>query len=279
MAIAFDTSGTTDVPGSSSNCVVDITTAADDNWVFVCLINSIGGTVSPGNGNWVNASGWTTVTDETYSSGVRSASHVAKRKKVTGDTTFTFTINISSPGTNNVLYATWVSYSGLDATAPVEVAAFREEDTDTASIVTPSGTPTAADRWALGFFFGASNAGGTGSMTFTPDAAMTERKDSNNSPGTGGANVVMEAADTAGAVTQASHSYTAVCSKTLLGSQTQFPGGAWLGFLIPAAGSTDATPTPSAVTAVAAQSAVKLISGAVPFLLVQQQSLVRSYRW
>lgn len=233
MAIAYDSTGVGEsiYPTNPADIVLDITSAATDAWVYACLVNAH----ASGNNFGTNPSGWVTVVNRVAVPASLGNIRVVRHKKAAEETTFTFGF-----ASQTDTYARWVSYTGLHATAPDEGSVLNALSSGTSSATTAA-TPTAADRWALVFNVNTSTAGGTGSMTYTPDGATTERGDSNNSPGTA-YNTVIEHSDSNAVVTQASHTYTATCNKTIA------EGAAIIVYLIPAAGG-GASPTALATLA------------------------------
>jgi hypothetical protein len=190
----------TPVHGSTAGTSVtlDFTGATVGEWCYaaVALADSQASTPTA-------PSGWTVVVQGSEGTTGAASSRLVlyRRKKQAGDTTQAFAWATSCKYES----LPW-SWPGLDPTTPDEGAAYASH-TSTANFVTGSVTPTSTDRW-IGMVAGAR--GTTSLETFTPDAAMTERSDSNH----GGANpfVAVELADTNTAVTQAGHTYTAVCS-------------------------------------------------------------------
>jgi hypothetical protein len=132
------------------------------------------------------------------------------RRKLAGDTTFTWTVG-SAKGVH-----AWVSYTGLDSTTPYQftdaATNFLAKTVASTNVATPSVVNAAATAWALALFASRSSTSANKVITFTPDAALTERTDQNNSAATSGIWTGVEIADSNGAVSAAAHSYTAVAS-------------------------------------------------------------------
>lgn len=209
MAIAFDTSNGAAGTADSTTFVVTITAAATGADVFLWAAWGVSaGTFSQ--------TGWTQIatlaTDSTMTVGL------FHRKKIVGDTTFTFTTQ-SGKGCH-----AWASYTGLHATTPYQTAGaanLLKKNTAGTNIPTATVTNTTATSWALAFHASRSSTSANKVITFTPAATLTERRDQNNSAATASIWTGGEIADSAGAVTAASHSYTAVASF----SETHGAGG------------------------------------------------------
>lgn len=195
MTIAAPTIGTA-VQGSTAATTVtlDFTSANTGDWCFaaVCLADSQ--SVAP-----TAPSGWFYFQGSEGSTGAASSRTIlAYRKKQAGDTTQAFTWGVSCKfEAVPYWYAGVLGIEGMVYTAHAS----------TANYVTGSLTPLNSDRWIMMV----AHARGTTSLeTWTPDGSMTERSDVNH----GGTNpfVAVQIADTNTTVSQASHTYTAVCS-------------------------------------------------------------------
>jgi hypothetical protein len=195
-AIAFDTTGSTSMTAGATSTNVDISAAAVGAWCYCWVALGI-------NSGAVSATGWTSLLDADEG----AAAHYAllRRQKQGGDTTFSFGWTTSTKGT-----LTWASWTGLDNATPDEGAALATNGvTSRTAVPTPTGTPTAANRWAVGFFANRTTNVANKPITYTPDAAQTERIDVDNAAAGSAPWVGTEIADTNSAVTQAAHSYTA----------------------------------------------------------------------
>jgi hypothetical protein len=195
-AIAFDTTGSTSMTAGATSTNVDISAAAVGAWCYCWVALGI-------NSGAVSATGWTSLLDADEG----AAAHYAllRRQKQGGDTTFSFGWTTSTKGT-----LTWASWTGLDSATPDEGAALATNGvTSRTAVPTPTATPTAADRWAVGFFANRTTNVANKPITYTPDAAQTERIDVDNNAAGSAPWVGTEIADTNSAVTQAAHSYTA----------------------------------------------------------------------
>src|SRR5690242_11512980 len=225
--------------------VVDITTAADNAWVYVWFALGLN-TASA-----VSATGWSDPSNVCNANDGTSARYaLLRRQKQSGDTTFTF----SWGGTSTKGVAQWVSYTGLDNTTPDELANLTVRGASGHTTVpTASITPNAADRWIAVFFAVRTSTSGNKAISWTPDAATVERADTNNSAAASAAWMGIEAADTNGVVTQAAHSYTATHNFT------ETHDAAAILALIPASGST--------LSIAGAATSTSSTTGAIGFLL------------
>ena len=220
--------------GSATSDTISIAGATVGDVCFILAAVSLGET------GISTPTGWTLVAEggEGANGATGSRTGLYYRVKQTGDTTFT--VSWSSSATKYIIQA--FSYSGLDSTTPVEGGAYASH-TSGSSYVSPSVTPTAADRWILTCSHARSS---TAASTFTPDAALTERIDATN-----GANAwsSIEVADTAATVSAAAHSYTAT------GSRSESHGGTIAAALLPASAGGSVTGTAAAPLGALAASA------------------------
>jgi hypothetical protein len=194
--IAFDNAGSTAVNAGTTSTSVDITSAAVGAWCYLWVALGV-------NSGTVTATGWTSLLDADEG----TAAHYAllRRQKQAGDTTFTVGWTTSTKGTLG-----WASYTGLDPVTPDEGATLATNGTvGRTAVPTPSATPTAANRWAVTFVGVRTTTVGNKPISWTPDAADTERLDVDNNTAGSAPWVGVEIADTNSAVTQAAHSYTA----------------------------------------------------------------------
>ncbi|MER7063965.1 hypothetical protein [Streptomyces albidoflavus] len=227
MGIVAGVSGQTSITAGATSTSLDISTATDNEWVHAFL--TLGATQASD----VTWTGWAKVLEG--DSGTGSHYALYRRKKVAGDTTFSVSWVTSSKGTLG-----WQQWTGLDGTAPDELAQFNAHLSSGTSYVTPSITPNAADRWAATFTYARSTTSGNKNISWTPDAALVERLDVNNSAAASAPWTGLEIADSNAAVTASSHSYNAV------EAFSESHGGALLLYLIPAAAS--ASPPPHALS-------------------------------
>lgn len=115
--------------------------------------------------------------------------------------------------------ATWTSgakgtfaiadYSGVDNSAPLAGTAGLVDNSSSATLATPSVAPSAATSWAVALSSIRSTTSANKNNSWTPDPALTERTDANNSAAASSQWVSVEVADSAGPVTASGHSYTA----------------------------------------------------------------------
>jgi hypothetical protein len=179
----------------------NIATAADGSYVFLWVA---WGTASA----TFSQTGWTQLGVINTASTITGA--LFYKVKAAGNTTTTFTTQ-SGKGSWG-----WASYTGLDPTTPydfIDVATnMLAKAATSVNVSTPSVTAATALKWALAFFASRSSTSGNAAITFTPDAALTERLDQNNQAAASGIWTGVEIADSNGPVTAAAHSYTAVAS-------------------------------------------------------------------
>src|SRR6266496_970214 len=221
MGIAPDVTGSTSMTAAATSATVDITAAAVGAWVYAWVALGI-------NAGAVSSTGWTSLLDADDGTSAHYA--LLRRQKVAGDTTFMFSWTTSTKGTIG-----WASYTGLDPTTVDEGATLVTNGvTSRTAVPTPSATPTAANRWAVAFFGVRTTTVGNKPISWTPDAATTERLDVDNNAAGSAPWMGLEIADTNSAVTQASHSYTATHN-----AAESHDGSAIL-FLIPAPTATTA---------------------------------------
>lgn len=227
MAIARDSHGSATGNGPTT-LTIDITSAATGAWCYAFLLSG-----SPQTS--VTFTGWTSV----YDGDQPGSTHygVWRREKVGGDTTFA-----PSWPTGEGTSIAWSSYTGLNASTPDEGIVHLDQPSNSASYATASSTPTAANRWALAGFGSSSSTGANQPESFTAPTGMGNVVQTTN---TANRWTVACASDSNGAVTQASHTYTATLSAV------EGDGGAVLLFLIPAA-ATGANPPPIRVKSQAA---------------------------
>lgn len=214
QVIAKTGSGSTSMTTSGLNAVLDITSAPTGDWVYALVAL---GTQETG----ITATGWSILLEA--NEGTSSHYALIRRKKIAGDTTFTISWPTSTKGTIG-----WTSYSGLHPTAPDEGVAATLHTANNTSYPTPSVTPTTATRWAATFTYSRSTTLANAAIAWTPAAGLTERLDANNVAAATTPWVGVQIADSAGTVTQAAHTYTAVQAFS------EAHGAALLLYLIPA---------------------------------------------
>lgn len=233
MTIAADSSGSTAITASATSAAVDITSAAAGAWCYAwCALATAPGAIT--------ATGWTPV--QAATDGINAGYAVLRRLKQAGDTTFTFSFS-SSKGIIG-----WVSYTGLNASTPDEASAITVNDTISRTAVpTPAATPLGTGRWAVAFFAVRTTISANKPITWTPDAATTERVDADNSAAASAPWMGEEIADTNGTVTATAHSYTATHNVA------ESKDGSAILFLVPpaapATGHSPASPVPALIAA------------------------------
>lgn len=191
MAIAFDSTGSA-VGDTVTGLTIDVTSAAVGAWCYCWTL--VGRTETS-----FTLAGWTQI----LSGDAGAFAHYAvfRRQKQSGDTTFPMSWPLAE-GAATI----WTSYTGLDPNTPDELAAELDHNVAGTSFLTPSLTPTKADRWALALFGNRGSALGSPPNAFTVDAALTDRGDAQNV--TASHFMLVQAADSNAVVTAAAHSYT-----------------------------------------------------------------------
>ena len=92
------------------------------------------------------------------------------------------------------------AYSGVDNSAPLAGSAGSVDDTSSSSLTTPSLAPSAATSWAVALYSIRSTTSANKNNSWTPDPALTERVNANNSAAASSQWVAIEVADSQGAV-------------------------------------------------------------------------------
>lgn len=204
--------GSTALTSSVTTAAIDISSVTD-SWTVYCFV-ALGANQSA-----VTMPGWTLVLEGDES----TTSHYAlfRRLKQSGDASFSASWTTATKGV-----LAWVAYSGIDIETPDERATFYAHTSGTDVVAGPD-TPNLENRWAVTFSYMRSTTEANKNITWTPDAALTERLDANNSASTFNPWVGTEIADSAAVVAQSSASYTAVSN------QSETHGGVILLYLIP----------------------------------------------
>lgn len=223
MAQAFDSSGSTAVTAGTTSATVNITAAATGAWCYCWVAISTGTSTDTGA---VTATGWTSRVDAAESPTTNAHYAVLRRQKQAGDTTFTFAWTTSGKGT-----LAWVSYTGLDGTTPDELPTIAAQSaTARTAVPTPSATPTAANRWGVGFFGVRTTNSANKPITWTP-TTVTERIDVDNNTAGSAPWLGVSICDTNGTVAASAQSYTSTHNAS------ESNDGSAILFLIPASGS------------------------------------------
>lgn len=211
-SIANTWTSSTVLTAAATSVSIDITAAPSGDWVY-CFA-AIGA-----NQTGVTMTGWTVVLEGDESTSTHYA--LLRRKKQVGDTTFTLSWPTSSKGTFGLS-----AWTGLDASTPDELAQVQLHTTGT-TYPTPSVTPGGSGRYAATFTYSRTSTSANKAISFTPDAALAERLDFNNSGAASAPWTGQEIADSSAPVTIAAHGYTAVQAFT------ESHGGAILLYLVP----------------------------------------------
>lgn len=201
---------------NASTLNVDVSGAA--NGQVVWIIGTIGG-IDASDTAIVAPAGWNILgqSSEGVAAGASSRVIVLWKVKTAGDTTVT--INWVASVRYQFLPISW---PGVSIATPAEALTWLAHTTGT-SYVTGSGTPTAANRWAVGVF---ESRGTTTATAWTVDTTLASRSSVINT-GTNPFSGLL-VADSNGTATQAAHAYTSA-------GQSSSHGIAGVFFLIPAA--------------------------------------------
>ena len=204
MAIAFDAVGGIAGTASGTGGSFSLAGAATGAWCY-CFIHVPSVTETS-----TTFTGWTLLA-QADDPNIGEHFAIFRRQKQAGDTTQTFSFPSSSTS-----LARWASYTGLDGTTPNSAVTFGAnvlvKNTGATTTATPSVTNSDPTAWALACFAQRTSTSANKAITWTPDAATTERSDSNLSAGVTTNWSGIEIADSNGAVTAAAHSYTATAN-------------------------------------------------------------------
>lgn len=110
----------------------------------------------------------------------------------------------SSKGTFTI-----AAYSGVDNATPLAGSAGLIDNNSSTSLATPSLAPSAATSWAVALYSIRSSTTSQKNNSWTPDPALVERADANNSGAASSPWVAVEVADSNAAVSTSAGSYTA----------------------------------------------------------------------
>jgi hypothetical protein len=233
LGIARGWVGTATNTASATSLSIDITNAVVAEHVYAWCTWRSGMTVPA-------ITGWTAVGSlQAFGGGTANGNlQLFRRRKVSGDTTFSLTWTTSAQA--EVMLCQW---TGLDATTPEEQYTTLGNTSANNIFTTSAATPTAANRWGVGYFAGGSGQSGFKQITWTPTAPITEFNYVYN-PNTLTEWVTSDVCDTGGPVAVTSTTYT----------NTSSTGGVAVGngitaimFLIPAQPAFESAPTLQAV--------------------------------
>jgi parallel beta-helix repeat protein len=93
------------------------------------------------------------------------------------------------------------AYSGVDDSAPLAGSAALVDDSSSNTLTTPSLAPTAATTWAVALYSIRSTTSSNSNNSWTPDPALTQRVNANNSAGASSPWVAISVADSNGGIT------------------------------------------------------------------------------
>ena len=154
-------------------------------------------------------SGWTPFTWSPVTDGTTYQVFGYYKVATAADAGATYTANwtTTSKGTFTI-----AAYSGVDNAAPLAGSAARVNNTSSATLTTPSLAPSAPGSWAVALYSICSSTSTKSNNSWTPDPALTERVDANNSAAASSRWVAVEVADSASAVGTSAGSYTATAA-------------------------------------------------------------------
>jgi parallel beta-helix repeat protein len=118
------------------------------------------------------------------------------------------TYSASWTGTSKGTF-TIAAYSGVDSAAPLAGSAGLVDNNSSASLTTPSLASSATASWAVAMYSIRSTTSSNKNNSWTPDSALVERVDANNSAAGSSPWVAVEAAGSQAAVGTSANSYTA----------------------------------------------------------------------
>jgi hypothetical protein len=121
------------------------------------------------------------------------------------DATYTASWTSNSTGTLTI-----AAYSGVDNAARLAGSAGLVDNNSSTGLTTPSLATSAPTSWAVALYSTRSSTTSQSNNSWTPDPALTERVDANNSAAGSSPWAAIELADSAAAVTTSPHSCTAV---------------------------------------------------------------------
>jgi hypothetical protein len=118
--------------------------------------------------------------------------------------TYTATWTNSSKGTFAI-----AAYSGVDNAAPLAGSGALVDNNSSTSLTSPSLPSSATPSWAVAFYSIRSSTSTNKNNSWTPDPALTERIDANNTAAASSPWVAIEVADSSATVGASANSYTA----------------------------------------------------------------------
>jgi parallel beta-helix repeat protein len=157
-------------------------------------------------------SGWTPFTWSPLADGTAGQVYAYYKVATAADAGSTYTASWTSSTKGTFAIA---AYSGVDNAAPLAGSAGRVDTSSSASLTTPSLASSAATSWAVALYSIRSTNSANKDNSWTPDPALTERVDTNNSAAASSQWVAIEVADSHGAVSMTPpyvHSYTAIAA-------------------------------------------------------------------
>lgn len=170
--------------------------------------------------------GWTQV-GTTQTDGLRGTYALFQKVAGAGETapTVSWTTNTKCIFHN-------AAYRGCDTTTPVVAGSVALDVVSSLTIVGPTVNNTGTGvEWAAGFYAFETSSATDKTSAITPNAALTERADSNISAATSANYIIAEVSDSNAAVTAGNHSYNATSTASTAAAHK----GAALAYLNPAA--------------------------------------------
>jgi hypothetical protein len=154
-------------------------------------------------------SGWTPFTWSPVADGTTYQAFGYYKVATSADVGATYTANwtTTSKGTFTIS-----AYSGVDNTTPLAGSAALVDDNSSTTLTTPSLAPSASGSWAVALSSIRSTTSANKNNSWTPDPALTERVDANNSAAASSPWVAAEVADSGSAVGTSANSYTATAA-------------------------------------------------------------------
>lgn len=204
MALSYVATGTTVITVGSTSASVTLPTGIQAGDL---LIAWLGFGIVPSSVSGMT--GWTAFSWSPQTDGTNNAQYAYWKLAGSSETNPSVTWSTTAKGV-----FTCVAYRGADQTTPIIASDGRIRTTSTTDVVTANLANPDATAWAVMISATRSSTSGNKAIAYTPDAALTERNDTNNSAAGSSPWVGVQVADSNGAVTAAAHLYTAVANFT-----------------------------------------------------------------
>ena len=205
--IAFRAASQASITSGTTHASIGAPTGIQPGDVMVAWL-SLGSPVT----GFTFGSGWTPFTWSPLVDGTAGQVFAYYKVATSADAGATYTASWTTSAKGTFAIS---AYSGVDNSAPLAGSAGRVDDSSSASLTTPSLASSAATSWAVALYSIRSTTSANKNNSWTPDPALTERVDANNSAAASSQWVAIEVADSQGAVSMAPpyvHSYTAVAA-------------------------------------------------------------------